>query len=207
MKIRLRRLSIPAKGSGSPLATRRSSARKFALDPGSVDERRAQNDELDPGLPRPRAAACARSRACRGHRDRWGSGRSVARNGAPGAVASPIALTELTYGPAAARRPSPRRAPAPQPPLPRSLRGGPGRPVGAIGEMDDDLDTVEMPGPVGLRADIADRAKFDARNRFAGRRVRPRTVWPRSTSPRHSARPMKPAAPVTRMRANAACLG
>src|SRR5262249_39619144 len=34
----------------------------------------------------------------------------------------------------------------------------------------------------------------------AGRRVKPSTAWPRSANPRHSARPMKPAAPVTTMR-------
>ena len=35
----------------------------------------------------------------------------------------------------------------------------------------------------------------------AGPRVRPRTSWPSATRPRHNASPMKPAAPVTRMRA------
>src|SRR5205085_5391814 len=38
----------------------------------------------------------------------------------------------------------------------------------------------------------------------AGCRDSPSTEWPRSTRPAHSARPMKPAAPVTRMRAKRA---
>ena len=37
----------------------------------------------------------------------------------------------------------------------------------------------------------------------AGPRVMPRTSWPRAARPRHSAAPIKPAAPVTRMRASA----
>src|SRR6516164_10976489 len=36
---------------------------------------------------------------------------------------------------------------------------------------------------------------------FAGPRVIPRTSWPRAPRPRHNASPIKPAAPVTRMRA------
>jgi hypothetical protein len=40
--------------------------------------------------------------------------------------------------------------------LPRTVRTG--------GEMHDDVDTVEMPRPVGRGADISDRAKFDARD-------------------------------------------
>ena len=104
---------------------------------------------------------------------------------------------------AGARRPWPRRAPVPRRPRPRSTAGRlRARAVGAIGEMDDDLDAVEMPRPVGLRADVADRAKFDARRSvLPGAGISPSTAWPRATRPRHSARPMKPAAPVTRMRA------
>ncbi len=36
--------------------------------------------------------------------------------------------------------------------------------MGAIGEVDDYLDAVEMPRPVCLRADSADRTKLYSRN-------------------------------------------
>src|SRR5580698_9802198 len=40
------------------------------------------------------------------------------------------------------------------------------RTVRAVGEMNNDVDTVEMPRPVGRGADISDRAKLDARDWF-----------------------------------------
>jgi hypothetical protein len=40
------------------------------------------------------------------------------------------------------------------------------RVVRPISQVDHNVDTVEVSQPVGLGADIADRAKFDARNRF-----------------------------------------
>ena len=41
------------------------------------------------------------------------------------------------------------------------------RAVGPIGEMNDRRYTVEMTGPVGIPADVADRPQFDAGHRFA----------------------------------------
>src|SRR5690242_17788620 len=40
------------------------------------------------------------------------------------------------------------------------------RTVRTVGEMHDDVDTVEMPRPVGRGADISDRAKFEILDRL-----------------------------------------
>src|ERR1700746_3834258 len=66
-----------------------------------------------------------------------------------------------------------------QPPPPRLCRGArqdprglrlamicclPPRTMRAVGEMNDDFDTVEMPRPVGRGADVSDREKLDIRD-------------------------------------------
>ena len=38
--------------------------------------------------------------------------------------------------------------------------------VGARREMDDDFDALEMGCPIGVRANVADRPQYDARDRF-----------------------------------------
>jgi hypothetical protein len=38
--------------------------------------------------------------------------------------------------------------------------------IRAVGEMNHDLDAIEMPGPVGLRTNIADRLELQAGDRF-----------------------------------------
>src|SRR5246127_1410774 len=42
----------------------------------------------------------------------------------------------------------------------------PPRTMRAVGEMNDDFDTVEMPRPVGRGADVSDREKLDIRDWF-----------------------------------------
>ena len=61
-----------------------------------------------------------------------------------------------------------------------------------VGEMDDDVGADEVFGPVRLGGDLPDRTQLDAEYRFCQARVRPRTRWPRSTSPPHNARPEVP---------------
>ncbi len=47
---------MPANGNGSPLASKPDQRAQISLDPGSIDQRRPQHDEVERGLIRSRGA-------------------------------------------------------------------------------------------------------------------------------------------------------
>ena len=82
--------------------------------------------------------------------------------------------------------------------------GAADRTVGAAGEVDHGLDADRDEPASRPRADVADRAQ-DSRRAIGSappRRDAEQPLAPRRANSRHSARPIKPAAPVTRMRAS-----
>ena len=117
---------------------------EICLHSRTVDERRPQNDYFDARFPAPLFATRARLQACRGHKRR-GARRSVGRNGTPGESHRP-SLGPSSYGSSRRTPALPRRAPGPARPAasPR-LSCLPARTMRAVGEMDYDLDPVEMP--------------------------------------------------------------
>ena len=139
---------------------------EIALDTRPIDQRGPQDDELEPGL-------------LRGRVQRVLDGELAAAIGVAGERRVCAAERCSRQGRVAHR---PDRAEVDEPPHPGARRGArqgrgrlglflrarvPHRAVGPVGEMNDGLDPVEMPGPVGLPADVTDRAQLDTRHRFA----------------------------------------
>ena len=138
---------------------------EICLHFGTVDERRTQNDNLDPTFPR---------------RSQQGALDSE--------LASPVGITWIRKVGPAKRRSRRRgiahcsdRAHMDQPAhsrFGRRPRQDPGRlrlvmisgfsprAMRAAGEMNHDIDPVQMRRPVGPGADVTDRTKFDTRDRL-----------------------------------------